>query len=126
MMMRSAALCALATATLLTTGCASTDSAAAKPSPSYSGPAWNAYREGREFGRQHQDDATVPGDVARTAESGDLSDAVSADMDNADWWCERNLPSELEAKHQDQEEALVAGCVGGVLPIADHPELYAR
>ncbi|MFI5681833.1 hypothetical protein [Streptomyces cellulosae] len=125
-MMRVAALCGVAAAVLLTSGCDSSDTAEAQPSPSYSGPAWDAYRAGREFGAKHQDDARVPGDVARSAESDSLGDAISADMDNAEWWCTRNLPGELETAHQDQEEALVAGCVGGVLPLADHPELYVQ
>jgi hypothetical protein len=100
------------------------DPTAAKPSPSYSGPAWEAYEAGRAFGREHQD-ARVPKSVARTSD-GTLEDAIDADWDSAEWWCERNLPNELENEHQAEHDALIAGCVGGALPIMDRPEIWAR
>lgn len=101
--------------------------AAAKASPSPSGPVWEAYQAGRSFGREHKDTARIPDSVARTSDpQGSVQDAVEADSENARWWCQRNLPAELESEHEDHGDALTAGCVGGVLPLMDTPELWAR
>ncbi|WNO69454.1 hypothetical protein RPQ02_39650 [Streptomyces sp. AM2-3-1] len=98
--------------------------AASQASPSYSGPAWEAYRTGREFGRDKQG-AQIPNSVARTSD-GTLKDAIEADRDNAEWWCRRNLPAPMKADHEAHRDALLAGCVGGVLPMMDAPELWGQ
>lgn len=119
-----------AAAVVLVLACASCGSSpdnkpAAKPSPSYSGPSWEAYKAGRAYGAEHQDTATIPESVARTSDpKGTLGDALNADRENAEWWCRRNLPSELETEHEAEEDTLLAGCVGGVLPMHDHPEVW--
>lgn len=98
---------------------------AASASPSYSGPAWEAYKAGRDFGRTYEGSASLPAQVARSADSDGLSDALDADMANANLWCTYHLPSDLKAAHEDQDRALTAGCVGGILPLFDHPEFWA-
>ncbi|OEJ34174.1 hypothetical protein BGK67_25090 [Streptomyces subrutilus] len=115
---------------------------APQPEPTYTGPAWEAYVEGRDFGRANQN-ATLPpgkGRKANTLEeelyeaangqandrSKDMQDALSADRANAEWWCEKNMPSSLRARYLEDWEALVGGCVGGALPVFDHPYLYVR
>lgn len=121
---RSAAVAVLV---LVSAGCgAPQDRApAATASPSYSGPSWEAYQAGRAYGAEHQETATIPDSVARTSDpKGTFADAIDADRANAEWWCRRNLPSELEIEHAAEEDTLLAGCVGGVLPMLDHPEVW--
>lgn len=99
----------------------------AEPSLSYTGPEWEAYDAGREFGREHQDTARIPeGEALTTEPDGDIKDAVNADYGNARWWCQRNLPIDLESEHEEQAGSLLAGCVGGVFPMMDYPDLYAE
>lgn len=106
-------------------GCDQQTPSKAHPAPSPSGPISTAYAAGRAFGRQHQDDARISGDIAETSDpQGSVHDAVNADMDNARWWCEHNMPADLTAAHQDHNDALTAGCIGGVLPMFDVPGLW--
>ncbi|MGW2587304.1 hypothetical protein ACWCYZ_39555 [Streptomyces virginiae] len=114
-----------------------------EPSPTYSGttPKWYAYEAGRNFGQASRDTARIPADKAKNAntlgeelyeaangqandQNKDLGDAVAADMSNASWWCQNNLPTYLESAHEAQYDALVKGCIGGVLPMFDAPYMY--
>lgn len=123
--MRKFAVPVAIAAVVLLAGCQGSDAAQeAAPSPSFSGPAWNAYKAGRAFGQEHQDTATVAAKDAAQVQGDSLSDAMDADGDNARLWCRRNLPSDLEAVHAEYEDELLFGCVGGVFPLLDKPEIY--
>ncbi|MGW3850904.1 hypothetical protein [Streptomyces fagopyri] len=61
--------------------------------------------------------------MAVDSSKGVTYDTYDANSDTAEKWCEDNLPDELWTKHTGHPEALTDGCVGGVYPAADHPEL---
>lgn len=114
---------------LATVGCEGTDVAVEEPAPtpSYSGPAWDAYQAGHEFGSDNKDTARIPAEVAEPSGPNDtFEDAIRVDAINARWWCRHHLPATLEILHESEEEALTAGCVGGAYPPADIPGPYVE
>ncbi|MFJ3339035.1 hypothetical protein [Streptomyces sp. NPDC086766] len=112
------ALPGLLLAATLLVGCESGTSSP-ESSETFSGPAWDAYKDGRTFGGKHQAEGLPTLNVDPS--EGVTSDTYMANSDEAEKWCKGNLPDELWVEHEGHEEALTDGCVGGVYPLADHP-----
>ncbi|MFE2165921.1 hypothetical protein ACFXB3_12760 [Streptomyces sp. NPDC059447] len=122
-----------------------TSEAGPEPSPTYSGTTskWRAYEAGHNFGQANNGTARIPANKAHKANTlgeelyeaangqandsqKDLMDAMAADRADAVWWCEENIPNYLKTAHAANRDALVDGCIGGVLPIFDAPYMYGE
>ncbi|MGY4961471.1 hypothetical protein [Streptomyces sp. 900105245] len=118
-MTRLRALPGLLLGVALLVGCEASDTPSPASSETFSGPAWDAYKDGRTFGGKHQAEGLPTLDVDPS--KGISSDTYVTNSDKATNWCEDNLPEKLWVEHEGHEGALTDGCVGGVYPAADHP-----
>ncbi|MCX4808748.1 hypothetical protein OG594_45575 [Streptomyces sp. NBC_01214] len=123
---------ALACATGCTPGSSSSSatasaSATASPSPTFSGPGYDAYLAGHSYGKRNEKVAQLPAGEAAENKDGTLTGALTADQTNAKTWCVKNLPSALRTEHRAYLKSLLGGCIDGVLPTylsPNDPSLY--
>jgi hypothetical protein len=118
--LRLGALATVPLISVLLTGCEASGGPSALPSESFSGPAWEAYKDGKAFGSEHQAEGLPT--VAVDPSDGISTDTFTVNSDAAEDWCADHLSDPLLTKHDGHSEALTEGCVAGVYPAADHPE----